>query len=196
MLDYFSLPLLDLQIQNTKDIKVENRSIRYLPTYLSTCTAMPHLSISRHSPQSPNDRRVHFIDASPHHGRRHKSCCYTVVLGCLPFISLNKRMAWKVLQQGPRYLHRSCEGVSTRMRRAFAFSRAEGNSVTAVNSQQFQCVVSLKGANDLQFICDHNTIEPASPSPRQYLMGALASCTAMTLRTFIVNSGKASPSSW
>ena len=108
---------------------------------------------------------------------------------------LNKRMVWRLALRRPRCLSMR-EDLSMHMRRGVASSKGKGNLVTVLNKQQFQCVATVEEAKVPQFICDHNATEPGGPSPRQYLLGALASCTAMTVRTFIQNSAKTSPSTW
>ena len=107
----------------------------------------------------------------------------------------NKRMVWRLVLRRPRCLSMR-EDFSMNVRRGVASSKGKGNLVTVFNKQQFQCVAKVEEAKIPQFICDHNATDPGGPSPRQYLLGALASCTAMTVRTFIQNSAKTSPSTW
>ena len=81
-------------------------------------------------------------------------------------------------------------------RRGFVARSYGGNSVEVINTDNFQCEVTIVGKSPFKYICDHNATKPAGPSPREYLLGALASCTAMTLKTFVKNSAKMSPSTW
>ena len=68
--------------------------------------------------------------------------------------------------------------------------------VSETSSSNYRCNIAFSEKEKLSTLykCDNPTQSEMYPSPKEYLLASLASCTAMTIRTFHENSKKASAS--